>query len=62
VVSCVGFAINVGIAYMVVNVVSNSFSGLDIPDKLWGNIGAVAATAASMVWNFIGYKFIVFKK
>jgi hypothetical protein len=26
------------------------------------NIGKLAATAASLVWNFIGYKIFVFKQ
>jgi putative flippase GtrA len=61
-VSCVGFAINVGIASLVVNVIAGQLGSLAISDKLWANLGAATATAASMVWNFVGYKFIVFKK
>lgn len=30
--------------------------------SLWLNIAKVMATAVSMVWTFLGYKFIVFKK
>lgn len=62
VVSCIGFGINVGTAYLVVNVISHQFDSLALAAKLWANVGALAATAASMIWNFIGYKFIVFKK
>jgi len=29
--------------------------------KLWANVGAICATFAAMTWNFLGYKFIVFK-
>jgi len=31
-------------------------------DAVWGTYGAAAGAVAGMVWNFIGYKFIVFKK
>jgi putative flippase GtrA len=33
-----------------------------ISDKLFKNIAKIAATAVSLIWNFIGYKFLVFKK
>ena len=59
VVSVVGVVINVGIATLVVNFVNPMF-GFD--DLKWANIGAVTATALSLVWNFIGYKLIVFKE
>jgi putative flippase GtrA len=61
-VSCVGFAINVGVASLVVNVLSLHFPVSGISLTLWANIGALVATFCAMVWNFIGYKFIVFKK
>lgn len=28
---------------------------------LWANVAKIFATAFSMVWNFLGYKFIIFK-
>lgn len=31
-------------------------------DALWGTYAAVAGALAGMVWNFLGYKFIVFKR
>lgn len=58
IVSLIGFGINVGIASFVVNIISPQFG---IGDKLWANVGAVCATLTAMVWNFLGYKFIVFK-
>ncbi len=58
-VSVIGFGINVGIASFLVNIVG---SPAGIAGNLWANIGALAATAISLIWNFIGYKFIVFKK
>jgi len=33
-----------------------------IGEKGWANIAAIVATAVSILWNFVGYKFIVFKK
>ncbi len=62
VVSLIGFGINVGVASLVVNFIGNPFLLLGISDKLWANTGALAATFAAMAWNFMGYKFIVFKK
>ncbi len=31
-------------------------------DVLWANVAKIFATAFSMTWNFLGYKFIIFKK
>lgn len=59
VVSLVGFGINVGVASLIVNVIG-SVGG--ISDARWANVGALSATVVSLVWNFVGYKFIVFKK
>ncbi|MFH1181177.1 MAG: GtrA family protein [bacterium] len=61
-VSLIGFGINVGAASLVVNVIGNPFLLSGISDKLWANAGAIIATFCGMTWNFIGYKFIVFKK
>jgi len=58
-VSFVGFLINTGIASLVVNFI-NPINGISM--TLWANIGAIVATLASLVWNFLGYKFIVFKR
>ncbi len=59
VVSLIGLGINVGIASLIVNYIS---APAVVSPTLWANIGAAAAVAISMVWNFLGYKFIVFKK
>ncbi len=58
-VSLVGFAINVGAASLLVNFIGSPES---ISPERWANIGALSATIISLVWNFIGYKFIVFKR
>jgi len=58
-VSFIGFLINTGAASLIVNYIK-PFAGISAP--LWANAGAIVATLASLVWNFLGYKFIVFKK
>ncbi len=57
-VSIVGFGVNVIIASLIVNFISPG----GISDALWANVGAVVATVASMVWNFVGYKYFVFHR
>ncbi len=58
-VSIVGFFLNVGMASLVVNFVGPKF-GVSL--TLWANLGALLGTGITFVWNFIGYKFFVFKK
>ena len=59
IISGVGFGINVGIASLLVNVIGPQ-AGLR--PQVWAILGATAAIVFSMVWNFLGYKFVVFKK
>jgi len=58
VVALIGLGINVLIASFVVNVIGPQFG---LSEKIWANLGAIAATFFGMTWNFLGYKFIVFK-
>ena len=59
IVSIVGLIINVIVAsYVFKNV--PPIGGLN--SDQWGLIGAMAGSASGLAWNFIGYKFIVFKK
>lgn len=53
------FLINVGIASLLVNVVGAP-SG--IPPKLWDNIAALSSVVLVLTWNFLGMKFVVFRK
>lgn len=57
-VSLVGITINVGIASLVVNGIGPQF---EIELKAWANLGAVAGAGVGLIWNFIGFKLIVFK-
>jgi len=59
VISLIGVVVNVIIASLIVNVVGAP-SGVD--PKVWANVGKVAAIPMALIWNFIGYKFIVFKR
>lgn len=53
-----GLGINVGVASLV-NVLGPQF---EITKTSWASIAGIIAAFASATWNFIGYKFIVFKK
>ncbi len=57
-VSSVGLVLNVIVATIV-----KSLHGLTSLDpKTWAAISAMVASVAVLTWNFIGYKFLVFKK
>ena len=58
IISAIGFGINVGIASFTVNIVG---APAGIASNLWANIGAALAVVFSLMWNFLGYKFLVFK-
>jgi len=55
----IGFFINVGIASFVVNIIGPQFG---MGTKMWANVGAFTAVLFAWIWNFLGSKFIVFKK
>jgi len=57
IVSVIGFLINVGIASGIFKFLA-PVGGLN--SDQWAIAAAVIATAVSMIWNFLGYKFIVF--
>lgn len=58
VVAAIGWALNVGIATLV-----KSIEPSGVTAKVWVNIVApLAGVAASFLWDFFGYKYLVFKK
>ena len=65
-VSIIGMAINVTVATLMVTygkpVINPMLNMPFLSDQIWVNIGALSGTAIGLVWNFIGYKFWVFKK
>ena len=58
-VSTVGLLLNVGTASFLVNILGPQFG---LSKTIWANVGAVGATLVVMTWNFLGYKFVVFRK
>jgi putative flippase GtrA len=58
-VSLVGLLLNVGITAFVVNVIG---APVGVAEKTWANVGGLTASILVLTWNFIGYKFFVFKK
>lgn len=61
-VSIIGMVINVTVASLIVNYVAPAVTFVKLSGKMWGNLGAVGGSAVGLIWNFIGYKFWVFKK
>ena len=59
VVTLIGLAINSGIVYAITTFVPPTFVD---SQKLWVNLAKVLATGISLIWNFTGYRFVVFKK
>ena len=55
----ISLLLNVGIASTIVNVIGAQFG---LSETLWANVGAFIGILGAFIWNFLGYKFIVFKK
>ena len=58
-ITLIGLLINSGIVVGVTKFVPPAF-GLN--QELWTNLAKVAATAVSLIWNFAGYRLVVFKR
>lgn len=56
-VSGIGFALNISIDYVLVNMVSPFWN---MPPRTWAQFSAVLAAAISLNWNFTGCKLFVF--
>ena len=58
-VTIIAFTINVSSASFVVNYI-NPLAGMD--PHVWANIGAIVGSALGLVFSFVGFKLVVFKK
>ena len=58
-VTSVGFLINVGV-FMLVNDYVGPYAAID--PKTWASVSAAGAAAVGLGWNFLGYRFLVFRK
>ena len=58
-VAVVAIFINTGTASLVVNYISPLG---ELSPAIWANVGAVAGSAVALVFSFIGFKVVVFKK
>lgn len=59
-VSVIGAVLSIGMVHIMVNVIGSP-AGITSPN-LWANIANAGATVIVLMWNFLGYKYIVFKK
>jgi putative flippase GtrA len=59
IVSIIGFIINVAVASFVFKYIHPLGK---MSYEQWGLMGAAAGSIIGLVWNFLGYKFLVFKK
>ncbi|MBI3952500.1 MAG: GtrA family protein [Candidatus Doudnabacteria bacterium] len=59
VISVIGALINTAIVRIGSTNIDPMFG---LSQTLWVNVAKIAATGASLIWNFIGYKLFVFKK
>jgi len=58
-VALIGLILNVALASYVFSSIGRPVT---IAPNLWANIGALVGVAAAFIWDFIGYKYFVFKK
>lgn len=58
IVSVIAIFINTGLVYLITLVPPVA----GISEARWLNVAKLIATFASLVWNFLGYKFVVFKE
>ena len=54
-----GLLINVSVASVVVNYIGPQWG---ISTRLWANVGVLSSAVFNIIWDFYGYKMLVFKK
>ena len=59
VISVIGALINSAIVFSATTFIDPIFG---LSPTLWANLAKLLATGISLIWNFLGYKFVVFKK
>jgi len=57
--AAIGWALNVGTATFIVDGLTRPVA---LSPNIWANLGALGGVAASFLWDFLAYKFFVFKK
>jgi len=57
--AAIGWVINVGVATLIVNGIARPAS---FDPRVWANIGGLCGVVGSFLWDFLSYKFFVFKK
>lgn len=58
-IAIIGLALDVAAASSFVNFLPRPGT---IPPNLWANIGVLVGIGVAFLWNFLGYKFVVFKE
>jgi putative flippase GtrA len=58
-VTLIGLTVNLAAAGFTVNIVGPQFN---LDKDTWGSIGGMVGVIVAFAWNFVGYKFFVFKK
>jgi len=56
-ISIIGAIINSSIIYFITTYITPYYG---LSEQIWANLAKVLATGFSLIWNFLGYKFIVF--
>lgn len=59
IVTLAGLALDLGSFYYLINIMGPQFG---MPFKVWQELSIILAALVAALWNFLGYKFIVFKK
>ena len=59
IITLISGGIHIGVASIIVNIIGAQFG---ISPLIWANIGKILGIVVASAWNFLGYKFIVFKK